>query len=280
MTYDSAERVLTQTDPDGRDHHVHLRPVQSPSLAAGQTLITDPSGHKTLDTYSNGLLTSETKGYGSGNAGTWSYTYDPVTPGRQHRDRPERQPADLQLRRPRQQDLRLRRRRPDHQLRLRHRRRPDRDGRSGRRRHRQPVRPGRAHHHQHRQQQRHLHLGRPHLHHGDAGQQRRRVDHRQLRAGADPDHQLLLRHAADPADRTRSVDPERQHHHDDLRLLRRRHARSPIRSADKTLYGYDTARGWLTTTVSPNGTAAGVTATLHAAGQRLHHLRATTPTAT
>ena len=50
-------------------------------LAARQTLTTDPAGHETLDTYANGLLTSETKGYGTANAGTWSYTYDPVTLG-------------------------------------------------------------------------------------------------------------------------------------------------------------------------------------------------------
>ncbi|MFJ9778960.1 RHS repeat-associated core domain-containing protein [Amycolatopsis sp. NPDC101161] len=43
--------------------------------------MTDPAGHKTLDTYQNSLLTSETRGYGTADAGTSSYTYDPVTLG-------------------------------------------------------------------------------------------------------------------------------------------------------------------------------------------------------
>ncbi|HEU5271549.1 MAG TPA: RHS repeat-associated core domain-containing protein, partial [Jatrophihabitans sp.] len=81
MTYDSAERVLTQTDPVGRTTTFTYGPSSSPSLAAGQTLITDPSGHQTLDSYSNSLLTSETKGYGSSTPSTWTYTYDPVSLG-------------------------------------------------------------------------------------------------------------------------------------------------------------------------------------------------------
>jgi RHS repeat-associated protein len=79
MTYDSSERVLTQTDPVGDTTTFTYGP--NGGLSAGQTLTTDPSGHKTLDTYANGLLTSETKGYGTANAGTWSYTYDPVSLG-------------------------------------------------------------------------------------------------------------------------------------------------------------------------------------------------------
>ena len=79
MTYDSSERVLTQTDPLGDETTFTYGP--NGGLTAGQTLTTDPAGHKTLDTYANGLLTSETKGYGTANAGTWSYTYDPVTLG-------------------------------------------------------------------------------------------------------------------------------------------------------------------------------------------------------
>ena len=79
MTYDSSERVLTQTDPLGDTTTFTYGP--NGGLSAGQTLTTDPAGHETLDTYANGLLTSETKGYGTANAGTWSYTYDPVTLG-------------------------------------------------------------------------------------------------------------------------------------------------------------------------------------------------------
>ncbi|MDX3187347.1 DUF6531 domain-containing protein [Streptomyces sp. MN03-5084-2B] len=79
MIYDSAERVTNQTDPDG--HATTFTYGPDGGLAAGQTLVTDPSGHQTLDTYQNGLLTSETKGYGTPDAGTTSYTYDPVTLG-------------------------------------------------------------------------------------------------------------------------------------------------------------------------------------------------------
>ncbi|MFI9381138.1 RHS repeat-associated core domain-containing protein [Kutzneria sp. NPDC052558] len=79
MTYDSAERVKTQTDANG--HTTTFTYSPDGGLAAGQTLVTDPSGHKTLDSYQNGLLTSETKGYGTSDAGTTSYTYDPVTLG-------------------------------------------------------------------------------------------------------------------------------------------------------------------------------------------------------
>ncbi|SED13647.1 RHS repeat-associated core domain-containing protein [Amycolatopsis tolypomycina] len=79
MAYDSAERVHTQTDADGNTTTFTYGP--DGGLAAGQTLVTDPSGHKTLDTYQNGLLTSEAKGYGTADAGTTSYTYDPVTLG-------------------------------------------------------------------------------------------------------------------------------------------------------------------------------------------------------
>lgn len=81
MTYDTSDRVLSQTDPVGRATTFTYGPSSSPNLVAGQTLVTDPSGHKTLDTYANGLLTSETKGYGTADAATTSYTYDPVTLG-------------------------------------------------------------------------------------------------------------------------------------------------------------------------------------------------------
>lgn len=81
MTYDSAERVLTQTDPDGDTTHFAYGPDSGSGLVAGQTLTTDPSGHKTLDTYADGLLTSETFGYGTSDAGTWTYTYDPISLG-------------------------------------------------------------------------------------------------------------------------------------------------------------------------------------------------------
>ncbi|WP_329138164.1 DUF6531 domain-containing protein [Streptomyces sp. NBC_01476] len=81
MTYDSSERVLTQTDPDGKTTTFTYGPDSGTGLVAGQTMVTDPAGHKTIDTYADGLLTSETKGAGTADAGTWTYTYDPVTLG-------------------------------------------------------------------------------------------------------------------------------------------------------------------------------------------------------
>ena len=79
MTYDAAERVTAQTDPGGRVTKFTYGP--DGGLTAGQTLVTDPAGHKDLQTYQNGLLVSETRGYGTPDAGTASFTYDPVTLG-------------------------------------------------------------------------------------------------------------------------------------------------------------------------------------------------------
>lgn len=81
MTYDSSERVLTQTDPLGKVTTFTYGPNTGAGLTAGQNLVTDPVGHKTLYVYQNGLLTSMTKGYGASGASTWSYAYDPVTLG-------------------------------------------------------------------------------------------------------------------------------------------------------------------------------------------------------
>jgi RHS repeat-associated protein len=81
MTYDSTDRVTSQTDEVGATTTFFYGPSTTPSLQAGQTLVTDPSGHETLDTYSEGLLVSETKGYGTSAAGTWSYAYDPISLG-------------------------------------------------------------------------------------------------------------------------------------------------------------------------------------------------------
>jgi RHS repeat-associated protein len=74
MAYDSSERVTTQTDANGHGTSFAYG-------ADGTTLVTDPAGHRTQFTYGNGLLTKEIKGYGTADAGTWSYTYDPVTLG-------------------------------------------------------------------------------------------------------------------------------------------------------------------------------------------------------
>ncbi|HET9172008.1 MAG TPA: DUF6531 domain-containing protein [Actinospica sp.] len=81
MVYDGSERVTSQTDATGHTMMFNYGPSTSPSLTAGQTLVTDASGHETLYTYQNGLLVSQTKGYGSASPSTTAYTYDPLTLG-------------------------------------------------------------------------------------------------------------------------------------------------------------------------------------------------------
>jgi RHS repeat-associated protein len=81
MVYDTSERVTSQTDQLGHTTTFDYGPNTTLGLAAGQTLVTDPAGHKTLYSYANGQLTSETKGFGTADAGTWTYTYDPVSLG-------------------------------------------------------------------------------------------------------------------------------------------------------------------------------------------------------
>ncbi|MER5636654.1 RHS repeat-associated core domain-containing protein [Kitasatospora sp. NPDC002227] len=81
MVYDTAERVLSQTDQLGHTTQFTYGPDTANNLVAGQTLVTDPAGHKVLHSYQNGLLVSETKGYGTADAGTWSYSYDPASLG-------------------------------------------------------------------------------------------------------------------------------------------------------------------------------------------------------
>ena len=74
MVYDGAERVTSQTDPTG---HATTFDYGTP----GQTKVTDPAGHVSVYSYTDGLLTSQTHGVGTADAGTTSYTYDPVTLG-------------------------------------------------------------------------------------------------------------------------------------------------------------------------------------------------------
>lgn len=81
MTYDASERVLRQTDPLGGVTVFEYGPDAGTGLTAGQTRVTDPVGHKTLYTYQSGMLTSETRGVGTADAGTWTYTYDPISMG-------------------------------------------------------------------------------------------------------------------------------------------------------------------------------------------------------
>ncbi|MER7952101.1 RHS repeat-associated core domain-containing protein [Streptomyces sp. NPDC096079] len=79
--YDASERVTKQTDPLGAVTVFEYGPDAAAGLTAGQTRVTDPAGHKTLYTYQSGMLTSETRGFGTADAGTWTYTYDPISMG-------------------------------------------------------------------------------------------------------------------------------------------------------------------------------------------------------
>lgn len=102
FTYDSSHRLLTMVDPN-QANSLNPSPVtnhydaqgrldwQSDFLGRktsfdytsvpGSTIVTDPKNDATLFTFNYGLLTSETKGYGTSQAATWTYSYDPVTLG-------------------------------------------------------------------------------------------------------------------------------------------------------------------------------------------------------
>lgn len=73
--YDGSGRVDWQSDPLGRTTSFDYTSVLS------STKVTDPKGNVTLDTYQHGVLTSQTKGYGSPQAAIWAFTYDPDTLG-------------------------------------------------------------------------------------------------------------------------------------------------------------------------------------------------------
>jgi RHS repeat-associated protein len=49
------------------------------TTGACNTTITDPKGNVTCDVFVAGLKTAETRGYGTAQAATWTYTYDPLT---------------------------------------------------------------------------------------------------------------------------------------------------------------------------------------------------------
>lgn len=71
--YDLAGRVTRQTDPMNR--------VTQVAYTAGVTTITDPKNNVHKDEYYDGLRTRQTRGYGTAQAATWTYSYDPKTIG-------------------------------------------------------------------------------------------------------------------------------------------------------------------------------------------------------
>ena len=73
-TYDSQGRVIKQLDPLGRKT---LFAYGSPSSSGSwTTTMTSPNGNVTSENYTDGILTSLTKGYGTSSAATWTYGYD------------------------------------------------------------------------------------------------------------------------------------------------------------------------------------------------------------
>jgi len=78
--YNGSSQVGSQQDQLGRQATFNYSGDPT-SASGGTTTITDPKGNVTLDTYQNGVRVSETKGYGTSKAATWSWTYDPNTAG-------------------------------------------------------------------------------------------------------------------------------------------------------------------------------------------------------
>lgn len=69
-TYDALHRVVAQTDPVGGQTRFDYTGV-------GVCTVTTPGGRVTQDVYTNGVLTSQTDGYGTPDAATTTFTYDP-----------------------------------------------------------------------------------------------------------------------------------------------------------------------------------------------------------
>ncbi|MGA2037590.1 MAG: IPT/TIG domain-containing protein, partial [Acidimicrobiales bacterium] len=78
--YDTSDRVVSQTDPDGLTT-TYAYSGDSFSSSGGTTTITDPHGNVETQQYTNGELTSLTKGVGTASSSTWTYAYDPATLG-------------------------------------------------------------------------------------------------------------------------------------------------------------------------------------------------------
>jgi RHS repeat-associated protein len=96
FTYDSNHYLQTMTDPnngvttntyDPSTHQVTKQqdPITSRattfSYSGGTATITDPKGNVTQEEYINGILMSRTIGYGTAQAATWTYSFDPAAVG-------------------------------------------------------------------------------------------------------------------------------------------------------------------------------------------------------
>ncbi len=76
--YNPSGQVDYQVDQLGRKTTFSYAGDPS-SAAGGTTMVTDPKGNITQDTYQEGVLTSQTKGYGTASAASWQYRYDQAT---------------------------------------------------------------------------------------------------------------------------------------------------------------------------------------------------------
>jgi RHS repeat-associated protein len=96
FTYDASHYLQTMTDPnngvttntyDPSTHQVTMQqePITTRtttfSYSGGITTITDPKGNVTQEEYLNGILLSRTIGYGTAQAATWTYSFDPAAVG-------------------------------------------------------------------------------------------------------------------------------------------------------------------------------------------------------
>jgi RHS repeat-associated protein len=78
VAYNGQGRVAAQTDPLGHKTTFAYRGNYL-SATGGTTLITDPSGHQTLENYQYGLRIAFTTGYATAEAATTTLRYDPTT---------------------------------------------------------------------------------------------------------------------------------------------------------------------------------------------------------
>src|SRR5712691_9772616 len=97
FSYDSNHYMLTMTDPNNGVTTNHFDPSthritsqddpMSPTRTTtfdysnGVTTVTDPKGNKVQEEYLNGILLSRTVGYGTAQAATWTYSFDPAAVG-------------------------------------------------------------------------------------------------------------------------------------------------------------------------------------------------------
>jgi RHS repeat-associated protein len=96
FTYDANHYLQTMTDPnngvttntyDPTTHQItrQQEPITTRattfSYSGGVTTITDPKGNVTKEEYLNGILLSRTIGYGTPQAATWTYSFDPGAVG-------------------------------------------------------------------------------------------------------------------------------------------------------------------------------------------------------